>query len=112
MKVVQELVQYFDRRGQLTRKQIHALLEQGFLAGEAPNTLWAKEYCSNCARPLFTHKRNFQLVDNILYSDPEASGRPRLNARIDFDDPALNAGIGDDTYFSDHFPIWSRFRLS
>ena len=82
------------------------------IAGEAPNTLWAKEYCSNCARPLFTHKRNFQLVDNILYSDPEASGRPRLNARIDFDDPALNAGIGDDTYFSDHFPIWSRFRLS
>ncbi|MCW5680698.1 MAG: hypothetical protein KF794_12110 [Xanthobacteraceae bacterium] len=39
MKVVQELVQYFDRRGQLTRKQIHALLEQGFLAGEAPNTM-------------------------------------------------------------------------
>lgn len=39
MKVVQELVSYFDRRGVLTRKQIHKLLDQGFLAADAPNTM-------------------------------------------------------------------------
>lgn len=36
MKVVQELVTYFDRRGALSSKQLHALLDQGFLAAEAP----------------------------------------------------------------------------
>ncbi len=36
MKVVQELVSYFDRRGRLTRKQIKGLLDQGLLAAEAP----------------------------------------------------------------------------
>jgi hypothetical protein len=36
MKVVQELVAYFDRRGRLTKKQIRQLLDQGLLAGEAP----------------------------------------------------------------------------
>ena len=76
----QEVVRYVLTKDAATFEQI---------AGEAPNTLQAKEYCSNCARPLFTHKRNFQLVDNILYSDPEAAGRPALSARIDFDDPAF-----------------------
>jgi hypothetical protein len=36
MKVVQELVTYFDRRGQLSQKQLRGLLDQGFLAAEAP----------------------------------------------------------------------------
>lgn len=36
MKVVQELVTYFDRRGDLSPKQLRALLDQGFLAAEAP----------------------------------------------------------------------------
>lgn len=36
MKVVQELVSYFDRRGDLSPKQLRALLDQGFLAAEAP----------------------------------------------------------------------------
>jgi hypothetical protein len=36
MKVVQELVAYFDRRGRLTKKQIRQLLDQGLLAGDAP----------------------------------------------------------------------------
>jgi LCCL domain len=36
MKAVQELVSYFDRRGRLSKKQLRALLEQGFLAGDAP----------------------------------------------------------------------------
>jgi hypothetical protein len=36
MKVIQELVAYFDRRGRLTRDQIRKLLDQGLLAAEAP----------------------------------------------------------------------------
>jgi len=36
MKVIQELVAYFERRGRLTRSQIRKLLDQGLLAGDAP----------------------------------------------------------------------------
>jgi len=36
MKVVQELVTYFDRRGELSQKQLRGLLDQGFLAADAP----------------------------------------------------------------------------
>jgi hypothetical protein len=39
MKVVQELVSYFDRRGKLSPKQLRKLLEQGFLAADAPATM-------------------------------------------------------------------------
>jgi hypothetical protein len=39
MKVVQELVNYFDRRGKLSPKQLRKLLEQGFLAADAPATM-------------------------------------------------------------------------
>lgn len=36
MKAVQELVAYFDRRGALSRRQLRKLLDQGFLASDAP----------------------------------------------------------------------------
>jgi len=36
MKVIQELVAYFERRGRLTRMEIRKLLDQGLLAGDAP----------------------------------------------------------------------------
>lgn len=36
MKVIQELVAYFERRGRLTQTQIRKLLGQGLLAGDAP----------------------------------------------------------------------------
>jgi hypothetical protein len=36
MKVIQELIAYFDRRGRLTPDHIERLLKQGFLASEAP----------------------------------------------------------------------------
>jgi hypothetical protein len=39
MKVMQELVAYFDRRGKLSRKQIRSLLDQGFLASDAPASI-------------------------------------------------------------------------
>ena len=39
MKAVQELVAYFDRRGALSPRQLRKLLDQGFLAAEAPPTM-------------------------------------------------------------------------
>ncbi len=39
MKVVQELVAYFDRRGALSQRQLRKLLDQGFLAADAPPTM-------------------------------------------------------------------------
>lgn len=39
MKVVQELVNYFDRQGKLSPKQLRKLLDQGFLAADAPATM-------------------------------------------------------------------------
>ncbi|RDJ20071.1 hypothetical protein DWF00_14845 [Bosea caraganae] len=36
MKVVQELVAYFDKRGKLSRRQLKKLLEQNFVASDAP----------------------------------------------------------------------------
>lgn len=36
MKVVQEMVAYFDRRGRLTPAEIRRLLERGYLAADAP----------------------------------------------------------------------------
>ena len=39
MKVIQELVAHFDRKGKLSRKDIKALLEQGLLAADAPERI-------------------------------------------------------------------------
>jgi hypothetical protein len=39
MKVVQELVSYFDRKGKLSRRQLRKLLEQNFVASDAPTSM-------------------------------------------------------------------------
>lgn len=39
MKVVQELVAYFDRRERLSRRQLRKLLEQNFIASDAPASM-------------------------------------------------------------------------
>ena len=36
MKVIQELVAYFDQRGKLSRRQLRGLLEQNSIAIDAP----------------------------------------------------------------------------
>src|SRR5687768_5549583 len=36
MKVIQELVAYFDRRGKLSSAQVRALVDSGYLAADAP----------------------------------------------------------------------------
>ena len=39
MKAVQELVAYFDQRGKLSRKQLRKVLEQNFVASDAPSSM-------------------------------------------------------------------------
>jgi LCCL domain len=39
MKVVQELVGYFDRNGKLTRRQLRQILDQDYVASDAPNNM-------------------------------------------------------------------------
>ncbi len=39
MKVIQELVAHFDRNKMLSAEQIKSLLEQGFLAADAPDNM-------------------------------------------------------------------------
>lgn len=39
MKVVQELVSYFDRQGKLSRRQLRKMLEQNFVATDAPPSM-------------------------------------------------------------------------
>jgi hypothetical protein len=39
MKAIQELVAYFDRRGKLSRRQLRKLLEQNFIASDAPASM-------------------------------------------------------------------------
>ncbi len=39
MKVVQELVAYFDHRGKLTRRQLKKLLDQNYVASDAPSSM-------------------------------------------------------------------------
>ena len=39
MKVIQELVAYFDRRGKLSRRQLRGLLEQNSIATDAPTNM-------------------------------------------------------------------------
>jgi hypothetical protein len=39
MKAVQELVSYFDRQGKISQRRLRRLLDQGFLAADAPENM-------------------------------------------------------------------------
>jgi hypothetical protein len=39
MKAVQELVAYFDKRGQLSRRQLKRLLDQNYVASDPPGSM-------------------------------------------------------------------------
>jgi hypothetical protein len=41
MKVIQELIGYFERKGKLTREEIDKLIKQGLLAADAPRDMVA-----------------------------------------------------------------------
>jgi hypothetical protein len=74
----------------------------------------AAECCRNCQAPFFSHKRNFQLIDNILYTSLDSPRASRdehtatLKWRLRHDS---TMGIRLDTHFSDHLPLWSTFSV-
>lgn len=80
------------------------------LTRDSPKTRETTAFCRECQRPLFTAKRRFRLVDNILFTADVPSG-VALRSTITLDDPTTDAGIALDTCFSDHFPVWAQFRL-
>jgi len=51
MKVIQELVAYFERRGKLTPTQLDKLLRKGFLATDAPMTM--QGLCDNVGETFY-----------------------------------------------------------
>lgn len=90
------------------------------VTGESPKTILVKECCSKCGAEHFTHKRNFGLIDNILYTAPpdcveDTETKSRLEVLRWRLEPSPTekpySGIRLDTYFSDHLPVWCRFRI-
>jgi LCCL domain len=55
MKVIQELIAYFDRRGKLTPEQIDKLLKRGQLAADAPANMVA--LCKQIGKTFFFRVR-------------------------------------------------------
>ncbi len=51
MKVIQELIAYFDRRGKLTPEQLDRLLKQGLLASDAPINM--VELCNQIGKTFY-----------------------------------------------------------
>jgi hypothetical protein len=81
--------------------------------GEEPQRITAREVCPACGAPLFTHKRNFRLIDNVAFTDPAAAEERGLRVALELAPGAGGspaAGIRLDTYFSDHLPVWCRLR--
>ncbi len=69
-------------------------------------------YCgvNNCTAPLFTHKRNLSLLDNILVSDVRSRAARTLSANLTFAAVAgthSGSGINDTHAFSDHNSVWA-----
>lgn len=71
----------------------------------------AYECCSKCQAPFFTHKRNFGLIDNILYTDSGKATNLKWRLRPATDPDQVTRGIRLDTYFSDHLPVWCKFGI-
>lgn len=86
-------------------------------AGSTSLPISVTEYCAQCQTVHFTHKRNFRLLDNIFYTDPASDVGQHVTWAVEpvetgtVKGHGLDAGVRLDTYFSDHLPIWCRFRL-
>jgi len=99
-----------------TRGEVSALLGHEHPQADA-SPISVTERCSACEAPFFSHKRNFGLIDNILYTDSDSPGLRRLgpNAslrwQVAIDSRPNTRGIRLDTYFSDHLPLWCKFSI-
>jgi hypothetical protein len=79
--------------------------------GTNPVPISATEHClgEECGAPLFTHKAHFQLIDNILATDPAAAAS--LGLRFALEARGRPRAIVEGTSFSDHLPIWGSFSV-
>ena len=112
---------YFTAKGHKeilarTPAEVAPLLGSGRDASEC--RISAAECCSRCQAPFFSHKRNFELIDNILYTSsdspriPGARTRAALKWRLGLESRPGAMGIRLDTSFSDHLPLWARFAVA
>jgi hypothetical protein len=83
MKVVQELVNYFDRKGKLSPQQLRKLLEQGFLAGDAPATMLG--LCDTVGASYYF--RVIGQIDGSLWGTDDYTGDSQIGAA------AVHAGL-------------------
>ena len=83
MKVVQELVNYFDRKGKLSPRQLRKLLEQGFLAADAPATMYG--LCDTVGASYYF--RVIGQIDGSLWGTDVYTGDSQIGAA------AVHAGL-------------------
>lgn len=99
---------YSNERHKTVLTETPQMFEQ--ITGDKAKSILTTECCSVCGKLLFTHKRNLKLIDNILYTNGRPPGTA-LKSTLELEESDGSVGIGADTYFSDHFPIWASFRL-
>ena len=83
MKVVQELVAYFDRRGKLSRRQLRRLLEQDAVASEAPTNMHG--LCETVGATYYfrvTGATEGQLWGTEIYSGDSTIGAAAVHAGL------------------------------
>lgn len=83
MKVVQELVAYFDRRGQLSRRQLRKLLEQNYIASDAPGSMHG--LCDTVGATYYfriTGVREGQLWGTDVYTRDSTLGAAAVHAGL------------------------------
>ena len=83
MKVVQELVAYFDRRGKLSRRQLRRLLEQSQVASDAPTSM--RGLCETVGATYYfrvTGVTEGQLWGTDIYSGDSTIGAAAVHAGL------------------------------
>ena len=83
MKVVQELVAYFDQRGKLSRRQLKTLLEQNFVASDAPTNMHG--LCESVGATYYfrvTGTTEGQLWGTDLYGHDSTIGAAAVHAGV------------------------------
>jgi hypothetical protein len=93
MKVMHDLVAYFDRRKKLSRRQLRKLLEQNFVASEAPANMHG--LCETVGTIYYfrvTGVTEGQLWGTDIYSGDSTIGRRRSCRPVEVRGDRLSQG--------------------